>query len=99
MPFKTPEGPRQESRSSSEVWVSNRWSLGIAAFVIIILLSGILAYAFHGLNSQDERIGTLEVQDGITEERIDSLKDLINERMETLEEKIDDLRTMIEEQR
>lgn len=95
MPHRTPEGPSQESQNPDEVSVSNRWLLGIAAFVIIILLSGILAYAFHGLNSQDERIGALEIKDGATGEKIDFLRELIDERMKRLEEKIDGLDKLI----
>lgn len=96
-PDLAPSNPAMAISEFNGSRISTRWFLGIATFVIIILLSGILAYAFHGLNSQDERIGALEVQDGITGEKIDSLKELIDKRLETLEEKIDDLDTLIRE--
>ena len=97
MPFKTSmAGPGPD-------WSSGRWFRGILAGIIVLLLSGILGFAFHEMGKldrqderQDSRLDIQERKSGIIEERIDGIRKLIDERTRLLESKLDNLRTLIE---
>lgn len=87
IPISEPNGSR----------ISAKWFLGIMITVVIILLAAILGFGFHELNSHGGRIGTLEVQNAVVKQKIESNYTLIDERTKGLGKKLDNLHTLIRE--